>query len=227
MTHETARPSGAAALRRRWDENRVAEVRDQLVQQAKIARGPHRVVSPWGAPDVVPVDLRGFPAGKDGLAVHYLTLEALDLSHMKGRLHVYQSELVACTLDGATLAVGSILGRRLERCSLVAARMPKVRLAGTFVDCTFGTAVVSPLTSFERCELRGGGPPVGALRLERCTVDGERIADRWDGRAGAEEIEDRYLADYVEAVVAGRAEGVPLEPESPRRSTGRGGSGGR
>ena len=26
---------------------------------------------------------------------------------------------------------------------------------------------------------------------------------------------------------AGRAEGVPLEPESPRRSTGRGGSGGR
>lgn len=268
MTYETAGPTGAAALRRRWDEDRVAEVRDQLVQQAKIARGPHRVVSPWGAPDVVPVDLRGFPAGKDGLAVHYLTLEALDLSHMKGRLHVYQSELVACTLDGATLAVGSILGRRLERCSLVAARMPKVRLAGTFVDCdfggaslrgatlgenatfercsfdatdltdarfvggqfvdcTFGTAVVSPLTSFERCELRGGGPPVGALRLERCTVDGERVADRWDGQAGAEEIEDRYLADYVEAVEAGRAEDVPLEPESPRRSTGRGGSGGR
>ncbi|ACZ21020.1 uncharacterized low-complexity protein [Sanguibacter keddieii DSM 10542] len=267
MAHETTRPSTPAALRRRWDEQRVDQVRDQLEQQAKVARGPHRVVSPWGAADDVPVDLRGLPGGKDGLAVHYVTLGSLDLSHMKGRLHVYQSELAGCTLDGAALSVGSILGRRLERCTFVAARMPKVRLAGTFVDCdftgaslrgatlgenatfercsfdeadlsdarlvggrfvdcTFGATVVSPLTSFERCELRGSGLPVGELRVEGCTVDGERVADRWDGRVSAEEIEDQFLAAYVEAAAAGRAGAVPLEPESPL-PTDRGDSGGR
>lgn len=267
MTHESARPASVAALRRRWDEPLVVEVRDQLELQARIARGPHRVVSPWGASGVASVDLRGLPAGKDGLAIHYLTLDALDLSHMKGRLHVYQSELAGCTLDGAALSVGSILGRRLERCTFVAARMPKVRLAGAFVDCDFGGAslrgatlgenatfercsfegadlsdarlvggrfvdcafgatVVSSLTSFERCELWGSGLPVGELRVEGCTVDGERVADRWDGRVSAEEIEGQFLAAYVEAAAAGQAGAVPLEPESPL-PTDRGDSGDR
>lgn len=263
MEDQTTQPLSPVALRRRWDGQRVDQVRDQLEQQSRIVHGPHRVESPWGAPEGSRVDLRGLPAGKDGLAVHYLTLDSLDLSHMKGRLHAYQSELAGCTLDGAALSVGSILGRRLERCTFVAARMPKVRLAGAFVDCdfggaslrgatlgenavfercsfdeadlsdarlvggrfvdcTFGASVVSPLTSFERCDFRGGEPPAGALRLERCTVDGERVADRWDGQDSAEEIEDRYLAGYVEAIAAGRAETASLEPESPRPSSGRG-----
>ena len=165
MTKDTTRPPGAAALRRRWEEEQVLAVRAQLEEQARVVRGPHRLASPWGSSEDLTVDLRGLPAGKDGLAVHYLTLDSLDLSHMKGRLHAYQSELAGCTLDGAALSVGSILGRRLERCTFVAARMPKVMLAGAFVDCDFGGA-----------SLRGATLGENAV-FERCSFDEADLSD--------------------------------------------------
>ena len=58
---------GAAALARRWTPDRLTALREQILEQARIVKGPHRFDTDWATTDDGLLDLRGVKAGRDGL----------------------------------------------------------------------------------------------------------------------------------------------------------------
>lgn len=81
-TIEPVNRSAITSLRRRWSDEGVDNLRAQLLDQSRIVKPPHTLVSPWAETDDGLIDVRGLTAGSAGLDIRYLTLERIDLSSL-------------------------------------------------------------------------------------------------------------------------------------------------
>lgn len=128
-TIESVNRSAITSLRRRWSDEDVDNLRAQLLDQSRIVKPPHTLVSPWAGTDDGLVDVRGLSAGSGGLDIRYLMLEGIDLSFARGAISVFESELSDCRFDFVALtgqsrfSQGSIRKFRGDR------RSPPVRSA--------------------------------------------------------------------------------------------------
>ncbi|MGF7122308.1 pentapeptide repeat-containing protein [Rhodococcus sp. BE178] len=184
MTTRRSAGESAAMLRRRWDPDQLADVRRQLELQARIVRGPHLIASPQGTTPQGLLDLRGLtPRTADDLSIRYLSVERLDLSHARGRLHVFETEVRDSCFDRLS-ASDSLLDRLFERCSFRSARLSKSRIGRRLVDCDFTGASLRKLTLgentvFERCTLDAADLTDATLiggRFVDCTFDGVTVS---------------------------------------------------
>lgn len=172
--------SAITALRRRWDDADIEEVRTQLVAQQRIAKPPHVLISRWPLTDAGLVDLRGLDAGKPGIDIRYVTLQGLDLSYSRGALRVFEAELTDCRFDGVTLTGQPYFGRLLERCSFRQATLSRLSIGPKVTDCDFTDAKATRLRSvpnavFERCAFDGAdlsGAQFEGAKFIDCTFEG-------------------------------------------------------
>lgn len=152
----------------------------QAVDQARFVGRTHAITSPQGATEDGHVDLRGLETGRgDSLSIKYLTLERLDLSHARGPLHLFETEVSDSRFDEIS-AANSVLDRLFVRCSFRAARLTHARIGRRIVDCDFTGASLRWLalgenTVFERCTFDGADLTDARLtggRFADCTFDG-------------------------------------------------------
>ncbi|TDP91711.1 uncharacterized protein YjbI with pentapeptide repeats [Leucobacter luti] len=156
---------GAAELSRRWTPDRLAALHEQILEQARIVKGPHRFETEWATTDEGRLDLRGVKAGRDGMQFRYVTLSRVDFRHARGRLMFFESELSDCLFDSVSLSRQPRFDRSLVRCSFRAASMQGLAIGTRVTECDFTGADLRKLSSlpntrFERCrfdnaDLRG------------------------------------------------------------------------
>jgi uncharacterized protein YjbI with pentapeptide repeats len=158
------KPAKIAALRRRWTGDDSDHLRQQLLDQARIVKGPHTLRSRWPETGDGLVDLRGIAPGTAGLAIRYLTLERLDMSFARGAISVFESELFDCRFDSVTLTGQPRFNRRFERCSFRDAKLSGLSLGPRLLDCDFTAAKATKLRS------------VPNTQLERCAFDDADLA---------------------------------------------------
>jgi len=148
--------SEITALRRRWADEDVENLRAQLVVQSRIVRPPHTLTSRWAETDDGFVDLRGLVVGSDGLDIRFLALERVDLSYVRGALTAFEAEMFNCRFDFAALTSQQRLNRRFERCSFRGVTASRLTIGPKVVDCDFTGMKAHrlrsvPNTLFERC----------------------------------------------------------------------------
>ncbi len=137
----------------------------QAVDQARFVGRTHVITSSQGATEDGHVDLRGLETGRgQSLSVKYLTLERLDLSHARGPLHIFETEVSDSRFDKIS-AANSVLDRLFVRCSFRSARLTRARIGRRIVDCDFTGASLRKLTLGENTV------------FERCVFDGADLAD--------------------------------------------------
>ncbi|WAA64841.1 pentapeptide repeat-containing protein [Microbacterium oxydans] len=151
---------GNAALSRRWTPDRLAALQEQILQQARIVKGPHRFDTEWPETDEGRLDLRGVKAGREGLQFRFLTLSRADFRHARGRLMFFESELSDCLFDSASLTGQPRFDRSFVRCSFRAASLKGLAIGPQVTDCDFTGADLRtlrslPNTRFERCLFDG------------------------------------------------------------------------
>lgn len=151
---------GTAELSRRWTPERLAALQEQILQQARIVKGPHRFDTDWPETDDGRLDLRGVKAGRDGLQFRFLTLSGADFRHARGRLMFFESELSDCVFDSVSLAGQPRFDRRFVRCSFRAASLKGLAIGPRVTECDFTGADLRtlrslPNTRFERCLFDG------------------------------------------------------------------------
>lgn len=149
---------GAAGLSRRWTPDRVAALREQILEQSRIVKGPHRFDTEWATTDDGLLDLRGVKAGRDGLQFRYLTLSRVDFRHARGRLLFFESELSDCLFDSVSLTGQPRFDRSFVRCSFRDASLKGLAIGTRVAECDFTGADLRslrslPNTRFEGCRL--------------------------------------------------------------------------
>lgn len=72
-TIEPVNRSAITSLRRRWSDEDVDNLRAQLLDQSRIVKPPHTLVSPRAETDDGLIDVRGLTAGSAGLDIRYLS----------------------------------------------------------------------------------------------------------------------------------------------------------
>lgn len=147
---------GAAALSRRWTPGRLTALREQILEQARIVKGPHRFDTDWATTDDGLLDLRGVKAGRDGLQFRFLTLSRVDFRHARGRLLFFESELSDCLFDSASLTGQPRFDRSFVRCSFRDASLKGLAIGTRVAECDFTGADLRslgslPNTRFEGC----------------------------------------------------------------------------
>ncbi|MDH6678311.1 uncharacterized protein YjbI with pentapeptide repeats [Rhodococcus sp. LBL1] len=137
----------------------------QLVDQARFVGRTHVITSPHGITEEGHLDLRGVETGRGrSLSIKYLTLERLDLSHARGSLHIFETEVSDSRFDKIS-AADSVLDRLFVRCSFRSARLTRARIGRRIADCDFTGASLRQLTLGENTV------------FERCTFDGADLTD--------------------------------------------------
>ncbi|OXM24168.1 hypothetical protein CBI33_01820 [Rhodococcus erythropolis] len=176
--------SAITSLRRRWSDEGVDNLRAQLLDQSRIVKPPHTLVSPWAETDDGLIDVRGLTAGSGGLDIRYLTLERIDLSFARGAISVFESELFDCRFDFVALTGQPRFNRRFERCSFRGATLSRLALGPRVVDCDFTGAKARglrsvPNTVFERCAFDDTdltGARFADTSFVECTFGGARFS---------------------------------------------------
>lgn len=148
---------GVAALSRRWTPDRLTALREQILEQARIVKGPHRFDTDWATTDDGLLDLRGVKAGRDGLQFRFLTLSRVDFRHARGRLLFFESELSDCLFDSASLTGQPRFDRSFVRCSFRDATLKGLAIGTRVTECDFTGADLRslgslPNTRFEGCQ---------------------------------------------------------------------------
>ena len=151
---------GTAELSRRWTPDRLAVLQEQMLQQARIVRGPHRFDTDWPETDEGRLDLRGVKSGREGLQFRFITLSGADFRHARGRLMFFESELSDCLFDSASLSGQPRFDRSFVRCSFRAASLKGLSIGPQVTECDFTGANLSrlrslPNTRFDRCLFDG------------------------------------------------------------------------
>jgi uncharacterized protein YjbI with pentapeptide repeats len=176
--------SEIARIRGRWTDNDVAGIQQQLLDQSRVVKGPHRLHPRWSVTDDGLVDLRGITVGGYGLRIKYVTLKRLDLSFARGKISSFQSELFDCRFDAIRLTGQPSFNRRFERCSFRDAKLHRLSLGPRVVDCDF-TGVTAhnlrsePNTVFERCTFDGAdlwGANFSHTSFVDCTFDNAQFS---------------------------------------------------
>ena len=183
-TIEPVNRSAITSLRRRWSDEGVDNLRAQLLDQSRIVKPPHTLVSPWAETDDGLIDVRGLTAGSAGLDIRYLTLERIDLSFARGAISVFESELFDCRFDFVALTGQPRFNRRFERCSFRGATLSRLALGPRVVDCDFTGAKARglrsvPNTVFERCAFDDTdltGAQFADTSFVECTFGGARFS---------------------------------------------------
>ncbi|PRB09699.1 pentapeptide repeat-containing protein [Microbacterium sp. MYb62] len=168
---------GIAELSRRWTPDRLAALQEQVLQQARIVKGPHRFDTDWPETDESRLDLRGVKAGRDGLQFRFITLSRADFRHARGRLMFFESELSDCLFDSASLTGQPRFDRSFVRCSFRASSLKGLAIGSKVTECDFTGADLrtmrsSPNTRFERCLFDGAdlsGADFSDATFEDCT----------------------------------------------------------
>lgn len=177
---------GAAALSRRWTPDRLAALREQILEQARIVKGPHRFDTDWATTDDGLLDLRGVKAGRDGLQFRFLTLAGVDFRHARGRLLFFESDLSDCLFDSASLTGQPRFDRSFVRCSFRDATLKGLAIGTRVTECDFTGADLRslgslPNTRFEGCQFEAtdlGGAAFSDTTFTDCTfVDAAFSAD--------------------------------------------------
>lgn len=165
MTKEKRATASAASLRGRWSPEDAALLASRFVDQARFVGRTHEIASPHGTTVDGRVDLRGVNAARGySLSIKYLTLERLDLSHARGSLHIFETEVTDSRFDKIS-AADSVLDRLFARCSFRSARLTRARIGRKIVDCDFTGASLRKITLGENTV------------FERCVFDGTDLAD--------------------------------------------------
>ena len=171
---------GIAELSRRWTPDRLAALQEQILQQARIVKGPHRFDTDWPETDESRLDLRGVKAGRDGVQFRFVTLLRADFRHARGRLMFFESELSDCLFDSASLTGQPRFDRSFVRCSFRASSLKGLAIGAQVTECDFTGADLrtmrsSPNTRFERCLFDGAdlsGAHFSDTTFEDCTFVG-------------------------------------------------------
>ncbi|GAB2653006.1 hypothetical protein GCM10027068_36140 [Prescottella soli] len=143
----------------------MADVRRQIVEQSRFVGRTHEVTSPQGVTADGAVDLRGVETARGhALSVKYLALERLDLSHARGSLHIFETEVTDSRFDKIS-AADSVLDRLFVRCTFRTARLTGARIGRRLVDCDFTGASLRRITLGENTV------------FERCVFDGADLTD--------------------------------------------------
>jgi uncharacterized protein YjbI with pentapeptide repeats len=145
-----------AELSRRWTPDRLAALQEQMGEQSRIAKGPHRFDTDWPETDEGRLDLRGVKSGRDGLQFRFLTLSGVDFRQARGRLLFFESELTDCLFDSVSLSGQPRFDRSFVRCSFRAASLKGLAIGTQITECDFTGADLPrlrslPNTRFERC----------------------------------------------------------------------------
>lgn len=135
----------------------MLELQEQMLEQARVVKGPHRFETDWATTDEGRLDLRGVKAGRDGLQFRYVTLSRVDFRHARGRLMFFESELTDCLFDSVSLTGPPRFDRRFERCSFWGASLQGLAIGTRITECDFTGADLRKLSSlpntrFERCQ---------------------------------------------------------------------------
>lgn len=173
-----------ASLRRRWTPARLAALREQILTQSRIVKGPHRLATDWPESDDGRLDLRGLPSGREGLQFRYLTLSHVDFRHARGRLVFFESELSNCLFDSVSLSGQPRFDRGFERCSYRDASLGGLAIGTRVDDCDFTGADLHkvkslPNTRFERCRFDAadlGGAEFVDTTFVDCTFVGANFS---------------------------------------------------
>lgn len=168
---------GDAALSRRWTPDRLTALKEQILAQARIVKGPHRFDTEWPASDEGRLDLRGVKAGRDGLQFRFLSLSGVDFRHARGRLLFFESELADCLFDSVSLTGQPRFDRSMVRCSFRAASLKGLAIGTQITECDFTGADLRavrslPNTRFDRCTFDGtdlSGADFSDTTFEDCT----------------------------------------------------------
>lgn len=178
------RAPGTAELSRRWTPDRLAALQEQILQQARIVKGPHRFDTDWTQTDEGRLDLRGVKAGREGLQFRFLTVSGADFRHARGRLMFFESELSDCLFDSASLTGQPRFDRRFVRCGFRAASLRGLAIGTQVTECDFTGADLRalrslPNTRFERCLFDGAdlsGADFSDATFEDCSFAGARLS---------------------------------------------------
>jgi hypothetical protein len=157
---------GIAELSRRWTPDRLAVLQEQVLEQARIVKGPHRLDTDWPETDEGRLDLRGVKSGRDGLQFRFITLSRADFRRARGRLMFFESELSDCLFDSVALSGQPRFDRSFVRCSFRDASLKGLAIGTQITECDFTGANLHtlrslPNTRFERC-IFGGADLSGA-----------------------------------------------------------------
>lgn len=177
---ERVKQPDAAALRRRWTADRLVALREQILEQSRIVKGPHRFETEWSRTDEGRLDLRGLSAGRDGLQFRFVTLADVDFRLTRGRLLFFESEVTDCLFDAVSLSGQPRFDRSLVRCSFQGATMRRLAIGTRVTECDFAEADLRslrslPNTRFERCVFDGadlGGAEFADATFVDCTFVG-------------------------------------------------------
>ncbi len=151
---------GDAELSRRWTPDRLAALQEQVLEQARIVKGPHRFDTDWAATDESRLDLRGVKSGRDGLQFRFITLSRVDFRRARGRLMFFECELADCLFDSVSLTGQPRFDRSFVRCSFRDASLKGLAIGTHVTECDFTGADLRtsrslPNTRFDRCTFDG------------------------------------------------------------------------
>lgn len=155
---------GDAELSRRWTPDRLAVLQEQILEQARILKGPHRFDTDWPATDEGLLDLRGVKAGREGLQFRFVTLSRVDFRRARGRLMFFESELSECLFDSVSLTGQPRFDRSFVRCSFRAASLKGLAIGTQITECDFSGANLRTVRSLPNA------------RFERCIFDGADLS---------------------------------------------------
>ena len=207
---------GDAELSRRWTPDRLAALQEQIQEQARIVKGPHRFDTDWPVTDEGLLDLRGVKSGREGLQFRFVTLARVDFRRARGRLMFFESELSDCLFDSVSLTGQPRFDRSFVRCSFRAASLKGLAIGTQITECDFSGANLRavrslPNTRFERCIFDGAdlsGADFSDATFTDCTfVDATFSAGTSFTRCT---FLDTSIAFGLARVTGSRREGEPL-----------------
>jgi len=183
MVEHTQEP---ALLRRRWSEEQITALGDQVTALSRVVRGPHQLASPWPATADGLIDLRGLPVGRLGLQVKHLTLERIDFTFATGWLSFFESEVADCRFDSVVLSIQPSFNRRFEQCTFRTSVARNLSLGPHVARCDFTDAdlrklLSSPNTWFEACSFDGAdlaGAEFSDTVFSNCTFRNASFSER-------------------------------------------------
>lgn len=158
------RAPGDAELSRRWTPDRLTALQEQILEQARIVKGPHRFDTDWPETDEGRLDLRGVKSGRDGLQFRFITLSGADFRRARGRLMFFESELSDCLFDFVSLTGQPRFDRSFVRCSFRGASLQGLAIGTQITECDFAGGDLRTLRSLPN------------TRFERCTFDGADLS---------------------------------------------------
>ena len=158
--NEPVKAPNDAELSRRWTPERLAALQEQVLEQARILKGPHRFDTDWPATDEGLLDLRGVKSGREGLQFRFVTLSRVDFRRARGRLMFFESELSDCLFDSVSLTGQPRFDRSFVRRSFRGASLKGLAIGTQITECDFTGANLRtvrslPNTRFERCIFDG------------------------------------------------------------------------